>query len=99
MIVDHGVSGRALEGQVLSGDRGLVLPFPGGALVAAIDGLGHGREAAQAAEVATQVLEADPSAPVLELLARCHGRLHATRGAVIALASIDAARNEMTWIG
>jgi anti-sigma regulatory factor (Ser/Thr protein kinase) len=94
--------GRAavpLAGQSSSGDRGAVLPFPDGMLVAVIDGLGHGFEACVAAERAEQVLAADPAAPVADLVKKCHEALRPTRGAVMSLASFDAAAGTMTWLG
>lgn len=96
-LVATGRAGAPLAGQTSSGDRGLVLEFPGGALVAAIDGLGHGHDACLAAEEAEHVLEDDPAAPVDELVQRCHARLRSTRGAVMTLASIH--EGALTWVG
>jgi hypothetical protein len=74
-----------------------VVEFPGGALVAAIDGLGHGHEASLAAGEAELVLKDDPGAPVDELVQRCHNRLRSTRGAVMTLASVTP--KTISWIG
>lgn len=82
-----------------SGDVGVVEPFPTGYLVAAIDGLGHGREAAHAAQAAAEVLRAHPGDPVIDLLSRCHERLKGTRGAVMSLAALDARASTLTWTG
>jgi negative regulator of sigma-B (phosphoserine phosphatase) len=98
-ILDWGTAGTTYTGQLRSGDRGLVSVFDHGALVAVIDGLGHGTEAAEAADAAVRVLESDPSAPVEELVTRCHEQLRKTRGAVLSLASFSAARGTMTWLG
>lgn len=97
--VSWGRAAVALAGQSLSGDRGVVLPFAGGALVAVIDGLGHGEDAYIAAERAEQVLAAQPSAQVVDLVKLCHEALRQTRGAVMSLASFDAERSTMTWLG
>jgi anti-sigma regulatory factor (Ser/Thr protein kinase) len=75
------------------------VPFPEGALVALIDGLGHGKEACEAAVAAERVLLAAPYEPVVELIRRCHEELRRTRGVVISLASFDAQRGAMTWLG
>jgi negative regulator of sigma-B (phosphoserine phosphatase) len=96
-VVTSGVACAPLAGQTSSGDRGMVVEFPGGALVAAIDGLGHGDEASLAAHEAELVLEDDPGAPVDELVHRCHARLKNTRGAVMTLASFQ--QGAMTWVG
>lgn len=88
----------ALEGG-RSGDVQVVAPYDGGALLAVIDGLGHGPEAAFAAETAAAILKSHPEAPIVELLARCHDALRKTRGAVMTLASVDARRSMLTWGG
>ena len=98
-VVAWAIAGTALPGQSSSGDRAVVVPYPQGALVAVIDGLGHGKEACKAAEEAERVLIAAPYDHVSELMRRCHERLRATRGAVMSIASFDAARGEMTWLG
>jgi phosphoserine phosphatase RsbX len=99
MLVEWGCAGTAYGGGTESGDRGVVVPFPGGLLVAVIDGLGHGVEAKAAALKAEGMLLAAPYAPVDELMRRCHEELKGTRGAVISLASFDAATDTMTWLG
>jgi phosphoserine phosphatase RsbX len=96
-VIEWGAAGRALAGQ--SGDLHLVVPFSGGALVALIDGLGHGAAAADAALTAAPVLEAHASESVLSLIERCHERLRTTRGAVMSLASFSVHHASMTWIG
>lgn len=98
-ILEWAMAGAPLPGQVRSGDRGLVLMFEHGALVALIDGLGHGDAAADAADEAVRVLGSDPSAPVDELVTRCHEQLKKMRGAVLTLASFSAVRGSMTWLG
>jgi phosphoserine phosphatase RsbX len=98
-VVDWAVATLALEGEHESGDLHVVAPFAGGALVAAIDGLGHGPEAAVAARSAAQALERHAEKPVTELFERCHDSLRGTRGAVITLASFDRSRGTMSWAG
>lgn len=96
-ILEWGWAGRAFA--LESGDLHLVQPFPEGALVALIDGLGHGEEAAAAASAAVAILESHACEPVQSLLQRCHEGLHKTRGAVMSLASFDARDATMTWAG
>ena len=88
-----------LRGQGESGDRHLVCCGGNGILIAAIDGIGHGEEAANAAEAAIAILKASPDEPVISLLERCHEGLRWTRGVVLSLASIDPKHGMMTWIG
>lgn len=97
-IVACATAAATLAGQISSGDRALVAPFPGGTLVAVVDGLGHGHEAGEAAAAAVRVLAADPAASLGELLTRCHEELRRTRGAVMTLASFRAAESQMTWL-
>jgi negative regulator of sigma-B (phosphoserine phosphatase) len=98
-VVDWAVATLALEGEDESGDLHVVSPFPGGALVAAIDGLGHGPDAAVAARRAADALERHSHEPVVALLERCHESLRGTRGAVITLASFRTHDGVMSWAG
>lgn len=91
-----GWAGSALE--LASGDLHVVVTFPGGALVALLDGLGHGPEAAEAARAAVPVLEAHPGAPVDELIQRCHHALRPTRGAVMTVASVRTSDDSLRWL-
>jgi negative regulator of sigma-B (phosphoserine phosphatase) len=95
--LDSAWAGQALE--LVSGDVPLVAPFPNGVLVALIDGLGHGQEAATAAETAMQVLRDHAGAPLPRLVEHCHEALRKTRGAVLSLASFDLVVSTMTWAG
>ncbi len=98
-LVEWGLASRAKEGEDSSGDRHVVAPFAGGMLLAALDGLGHGDEAAAASEVAARTLEAQPELSVLSLLRRCHEELLETRGVVMSLGSFNAHDSSLTWIG
>ena len=86
-------------GQTESGDRYLVTATPDGALVAVVDGLGHGAEAADAAKVAVRSLERNAQQRVIPLVRDCHQSLVGTRGAVISVASFTAHDQTMTWLG
>ncbi len=96
-VLEWGSAGAALEDE--SGDAQVVAGFPHGALVAVIDGLGHGPEAAVAAREAARILEAHAGERVQALVERCHRALRGTRGAVMSLASFDSRDSSMTWIG
>jgi phosphoserine phosphatase RsbX len=96
-IIEWGWAGRGLERQ--SGDLHVVVPFDGGALVALLDGLGHGPEAAAAAQAAVPTLEACARESVEELVRRCHEALRRTRGAAMSVASFRALDASMTWTG
>ena len=98
-MVEYGVAKAALSGQSESGDRHLVICNQKGVLIAAIDGLGHGEEAANAAEAAASILKAEADEPIISLVERCHENLRSTRGVVLSLASIDTSHSLITWLG
>jgi phosphoserine phosphatase RsbX len=97
--LERGVAGVAMTGEERSGDLAVFAGYDGGALVAVIDGLGHGGPAADAAAIAAEVIHAHRSAPPAELLRRCHEALNRTRGVVMTLAWFDLERRELSWFG
>lgn len=97
--LERGVAAAALQGEVRSGDRAVFVAWDGGAMVAAIDGLGHGDGAADAAEEAAKVLMEHARQAPEALLARCHEALVRTRGVVMTLAWFDLAASSLTWTG
>jgi phosphoserine phosphatase RsbX len=97
--LELGVAERPLFGEPRSGDRAVLAAYEGGALVAAIDGLGHGVGAADAADVAAEVLTAHPDDEPAHLLAECHRALSRTRGAVMTLAWFDLRDGRLSWTG
>ncbi|MGZ3688151.1 MAG: SpoIIE family protein phosphatase [Bdellovibrionota bacterium] len=64
-----------------------------------IDGLGHGAEAAEAAQTAIQLLEQHFAEPPSSLLRLCHEGLRATRGVAMSLASYNVGDSTLTWCG
>jgi phosphoserine phosphatase RsbX len=97
-IVEWAIAGRPIDGEQQSGDDALVLAAGREALVAAIDGVGHGGAAARAAEVAANALRAGPWADVVALAARCHAALRSTRGAAVGLAVFHD-DGTASWLG
>jgi hypothetical protein len=63
------------------------------------DGLGHGPLAAKAAMEAVRVFSECAAGSPGELIEAVHGPLRATRGAAVAVASIDLTRRVMTFAG
>lgn len=98
-FIECGVAARALSGQNEIGDSQVVVHFDGGAMVAVIDGLGHGSEAATAARIANDVLEKNAQGSVIALVQLCHEKLKATRGVVMSVASFSANDSTVTWLG
>ncbi|MBU6487292.1 MAG: SpoIIE family protein phosphatase [Burkholderiales bacterium] len=96
-IIEWGWAGRAL--QEPSGDMHVVVEREDGALVALLDGLGHGIEAAAAVRAAIPVVEAHDGASIVLLVQQCHEALRKTRGAAMTVAWFDARDASMTWTG
>jgi negative regulator of sigma-B (phosphoserine phosphatase) len=97
-LVEYGVAKFVLPGQSESGDHHLVCCRQSGILIAAIDGIGHGEEAAIAAKAAARILKTGADEPVISLAQRCHESLRSMRGVVLSLASIDPVHGMMTWL-
>ena len=96
LLVEWTVATRSLGSE--SGDQYLVSRTEdGGVLVAVVDGLGHGPEAASAAKTAIAVLEAGPERELGARFLRCHERLRDTRGVVLSLGLF--ATGSLTWLG
>src|SRR5207245_2030712 len=85
-LLEWGVATLTLAGQLESGDLHLVREVGGGVLVAVVDGLGHGEEAAAAARLAVTTLDQFAPEPIASLVQRCHEALRGTRGAVMSVA-------------
>jgi hypothetical protein len=95
--VDIGVASAPKRGERISGDLHVFHALGGGVLLAAIDGLGHGEEAANAAQAAAEQLAAHHE-PLPHLFDRCHRVLAGTRGVVMS-AAIIAESGAMNWLG
>lgn len=98
-MVDYGVAKCVLPGQDESGDHHLVCCNRNGILIAAIDGIGHGEEAAIASKTAAALLRSFADKPLISIVQRCHEKLRVTRGVVLSLAFIDPKHGMMTWLG
>jgi negative regulator of sigma-B (phosphoserine phosphatase) len=98
-MVEYGVAKFVLPGQGESGDHHVICCNQNGILVAVIDGIGHGEEAANASKAAAALLKSSADEPIISLVERCHEKLRATRGVVLSLACIDREHGMMTWLG
>jgi serine phosphatase RsbU (regulator of sigma subunit) len=83
----------------LSGDAAIAVDLDGGGiLLAVVDGLGHGVEAAAAAERAREVVGQSASEPIDAVLRMTHEALARTRGATMTVATITCA-GTLRWVG
>jgi phosphoserine phosphatase RsbX len=98
-LIESGIACLTMPGQSQSGDRHLVQPYINGLLVAVVDGLGHGEQAAAAADLAVNTLIKHAHESVIALLKRCHYALRDTRGVVMSLASFNELDRALTWMG
>jgi phosphoserine phosphatase RsbX len=98
-LLEYGVASVTPPDQDESGDRHLVKTIHEGALLAVIDGSGHGKDAGGPARLAMEILETHANDDVVSLFQRCHECLRNTRGAVMSIASINATHSTVTWAG
>jgi negative regulator of sigma-B (phosphoserine phosphatase) len=98
-FIEWNAAARALPGEETSGDLYLVRPRRDGALVAVIDGLGHGHEAAEAAKRAVEILDAHPDESIISLVERSHDGLKATRGVAMTVALFNNRERTVTALG
>ena len=69
-MVEYSVASFTLRGQGESGDDHLVCCNRSGVLLAAIDGIGHGKDAAEAAKAAASILRSSVNCSVMAELAK-----------------------------
>jgi serine phosphatase RsbU (regulator of sigma subunit) len=85
-------------GELYCGDCHLITQAGNKILIAAIDGVGHGKKAEEAAEMARSSLERFRGESLISLIRRCHEDLKRTRGAVMSLAVFDGNDNTLSWL-
>ncbi|MBA2536988.1 MAG: SpoIIE family protein phosphatase [Actinobacteria bacterium] len=98
-LLESGVAVRSRPGEATCGDAAVVNSTPDQALVAAIDGLGHGAEAARAARIAAEIVREFAAETPVSLVRRCHDALKQTRGVAMSLASFSGSERRITWLG
>jgi phosphoserine phosphatase RsbX len=97
--LEWAIAAVPLRGETVSGDFALVERTQHQYLLAGIDGLGHGPEAAEAADKARRTIIDNLAEPLDALLVLCHEALTKTRGAAVTLARIDAVQAQISWVG
>ncbi|HXO84501.1 MAG TPA: SpoIIE family protein phosphatase [Gemmatimonadales bacterium] len=99
MKIDSAFATAPLPGEKESGDLSLIKRVGAGTLVAVVDGLGHGQEAAAAAHAAVGALDRYSRDPLSDLVRRAHDALVGLRGVVLGLAYLDPQAATLTWLG
>ena len=98
-LIDWSASSQPRRGEIESGDQYLVTRVDHTALIAVIDGLGHGAPAAEAARAAIHTIQSNATESLAELARLSHEAVRATRGVVMTLASIDCESATISWLG
>jgi negative regulator of sigma-B (phosphoserine phosphatase) len=81
-----------------SGDAFLVRGTAAGVLVAVVDGLGHGEEAADVAERALASLRKTAGEAPTHCVTACHRALRGSRGVALTVAAIDPLAERLVWV-
>lgn len=97
--VEWAIAGRPALGETASGDVAVVRSGRRRCLLAVVDGLGHGPEAAASAAIAARIFERNYHLGVVDLLSLAHDGLIARRGAAATVAAIDGPSGTMSWLG
>jgi serine phosphatase RsbU (regulator of sigma subunit) len=97
--LEWSMASATMPGEAESGDRYWAGSGSNGMIFAVVDGLGHGREAAAAADVAVAILERHAGEPLVEIIRHCHQALRETRGVAMSLAAFNVEDAILTWIG
>ena len=97
--MEFGIVNRAIKGQDDCGDAYFIKEFENKVLIAVIDGLGHGSDAAAASARAVEYLENNYEKRLTEIIRGCHKDLKGTRGAAIGIALIDLERSVLRYSG
>lgn len=86
-------------GETVSGDAWSVLDLGDATQIAVVDGLGHGIQAADAAQTFLRIIEANRGRAPHELLELAHPALKSTRGAAAAIARVPRGGGAMAYAG
>ena len=98
--IDWATARRPRPGEEVCGDHPIAVEAGERAAVfGAVDGLGHGAAAAEAAQCAAEVVQRAGGEPLEVLFRLCHRALTDTRGAAMTLARIDFDAGTLRWIG
>jgi anti-sigma regulatory factor (Ser/Thr protein kinase) len=94
-----GAVSLAMPGETACGDAWRFRQRGGRADLLVADGLGHGPEAAAAADAAVAVFDDMPGSTPSAILERAHRSLRTTRGAAVAIAALDDSTRQIVFSG
>lgn len=97
--LDVGVICRAKPGETICGDGWDTINLPGRKLLLVVDGLGHGPQAATAAQEAIRTVRAHARQRPARIVELAHAALRPTRGAVLGVAEMDLSQNLIHYAG
>jgi anti-sigma regulatory factor (Ser/Thr protein kinase) len=97
MIV--GFSGRPVSGEDISGDSWAMRQEDGISIFIVADGLGHGIQAAEASAEAISAFKTCKDTDPTPVVQRVHRALRGTRGAAVAVASVDRNKRIVRYAG
>ena len=95
----YGCISIPIRGEEICGDDCAVVDTDAGPALIVADGLGHGPQAAIAANEAIRLFHSHKARPVAELLDYLHNGLRATRGAAVAIARFDRQQHRIQYGG
>ena len=98
-LLEWATATRVRPGERVAGDLAVLAPAPAGAIIAAVDGLGHGPAALRAARVAVREASRGAQPDIAALTRRCHRALRYTRGAALSVGLVAGAGRSLTWLG
>lgn len=96
---EWGAVNRPAPHEIVCGDTWRIACRKGGLSLMVADGLGHGPQAATAADAAGLLFEGDGFVSPAEFLAAADRRLRGTRGAAIAVVRVDSTAGSLNFAG
>ena len=98
-IISLGAVVEPIAGETVSGDRWGFAPSALGPTLMAVDGSGHGSQAAAAADAAMAAFERHAAEDCVPLMETMHRALAPTRGGAVAVARLDSAKAMLRFVG
>jgi anti-sigma regulatory factor (Ser/Thr protein kinase) len=98
-LLEYGVVSTPYLGMSCNGDAFVIRESSRQALIAVIDGLGHGEAAHDPSQLAAGYIQDNYEAGLTSIIHGCHTLLRRTRGAVIGLIKVDLERAILSHAG